>query len=58
MERWIALWVQLAVVLLCLLLGILFSKGKGAFLIAGYNTAGPEEKRTTMKKPCAALWAS
>ena len=45
MERWIALWVQLAVVLLCLLLGILFSKGKGAFLIAGYNTAGPEEKK-------------
>lgn len=50
MERWIALGVQLAVVLLCLLLGILFSRGKRAFLIAGYNTASPEEKKTYDEK--------
>ena len=33
-----------ACVVLFLLLGILFSCGKGAFLIAGYNTAPREEK--------------
>ena len=27
-----------------LLLGVIFSRGKGAFLIAGYNTAPREEK--------------
>lgn len=50
MERWIAFGVQLVIVLLCLLLGILFSRGKGAFLIAGYNTAGPEKKKTYDEK--------
>lgn len=31
-------------VLLFLLLGLVFSCGKGAWLIAGYNTSPPEEK--------------
>ena len=31
-------------VLLFAILGIVFFCGKGAFLIAGYNTASPEEK--------------
>ena len=32
------------------LLGVIFWKGKGAFLIAGYNTASPAEKRRTDEK--------
>ena len=31
-------------ILLFVLLGIIFSRGKGAFLIAGYNTSSKEEK--------------
>ena len=38
---WIANAVMAAVFVL---LGILFSRGKGAFLIAGYNTASAAEK--------------
>ena len=38
------LWVHLAVALLFVLLGVVFLRGKGAALIAGYNTASPEEK--------------
>lgn len=34
----------LIVLILFLLLGIVFSKGKGAFLIAGYNTLSDSEK--------------
>lgn len=36
--------IHLAVTALFLLLGALFSKGKGTWLIAGYNTASPVEK--------------
>ena len=32
------------VISLLIILGIIFSKGKGAFLIAGYNTSSKEEK--------------
>lgn len=32
------------VMLLFLVLGVVFSQGKGAFLIAGYNTSSKEEK--------------
>ena len=32
------------VILLFLVLGAVFSRGKGAFLIAGYNTSSKEEK--------------
>ena len=39
------MWIANAVIaMLFVLLGILFSRGKGAFLIAGYNTASPAEK--------------
>lgn len=39
------MWIANAVIaVLFVLLGILFSQGKGAFLIAGYNTASPAEK--------------
>lgn len=39
------MWIANAVIaMLFVLLGILFSQGKGAFLIAGYNTASPAEK--------------
>ena len=38
------LWIQLGMILLFLLLGVVFSLGKGAFLIAGYNTASRAEK--------------
>ena len=36
---------HLAVVILCLILGVVLFKGKGLFLIAGYNTASKEKKR-------------
>ena len=36
--------VHLGVAALLVVLGLVFSKGKGAFLIAGYNTASREEK--------------
>ncbi len=35
---------ELAVTALFVGLGVLFSKGKGAFLIAGYNTMSKEKK--------------
>lgn len=39
------MWIPNAVLAaVFVLLGSLFSRGKGAFLIAGYNTASPEEK--------------
>lgn len=37
-------FVHFIVVAVFVVLGIVFSKGKGAFLIAGYNTSSPEEK--------------
>ncbi len=39
----------------CLALGVLFSLGKGAFLIAGYNTASETEKRTIDEKKLCKL---
>lgn len=36
--------IHCGVILLFLFLGLVFSRGKGAFLIAGYNTASREEK--------------
>ena len=38
------LFIEVGVILLFLLLGVVFSLGKGAFLIAGYNTASKAEK--------------
>lgn len=39
--------------LLLFALGIAFLRGKGTFLIAGYNTASPEEKeKINLKKLC------
>lgn len=39
------MWIANAVMAaLFVLLGVLFSRGKGAFLIAGYNTASAAEK--------------
>ncbi|MBQ5969953.1 MAG: DUF3784 domain-containing protein [Clostridia bacterium] len=47
------LWVHLSVALLFVALGIVFWRGKGAAMIAGYNTAPEEEKmRTDEKKLC------
>ena len=40
----VALASQGIAILIFLLLGVIFSRGKGAFLIAGYNTAPREEK--------------
>ena len=36
--------VHLGVTVLLVVLGLVFFRGKGAFLIAGYNTASKEEK--------------
>ena len=39
-----------------LVLGVVFSRGKGTSLIAGYNTASPEEKaKYDEKKLCKAM---
>ena len=43
-------WAHLGVVVLLAALGLIFSRGKGAFLIAGYNTASQEEKARYDKK--------
>ena len=42
--------VYLALTALFVLLGTIFGFGKGADLIAGYNTASPEEKAKTDEK--------
>lgn len=44
MDRIIAVIVQLIIVAVFIILGIVFFKGKGKFLIAGYNTASREEQ--------------
>ncbi len=45
--------IHLVTTAMFVLLGILFMRGKGAFLIAGYNTSSPAEKaRTDEKKLC------
>ena len=51
------LWTISIVVLLVLaIFGLVFRAGKGAFLIAGYNTAPKEEKeRIDEKKLCKAV---
>lgn len=38
------LLIEVGIMLLFLLIGVVFSMGKGAFLIAGYNTASKAEK--------------
>ena len=40
--------IHLGMTLMFVILGIVFSKGKGAFLIAGYNTASKAEKQKTI----------
>ena len=47
------LMMHLCFVALFLLLAVVFLQGKGSWLIAGYNTASPEEKaRIDEKKLC------
>ncbi len=41
--------------LLFVVLGVIFLSGKGAFLIAGYNTASNTERAKFNEKPCAAV---
>lgn len=36
--------IHIIIAVIFVILGIVFSKGKGAFLIAGYNTSSSEEK--------------
>ena len=49
-ERIFPALITLAVAIMFLVLGLVFRKGKGAGLIAGYNTASAEEKRKTDEK--------
>ena len=42
--------VHVIVAALFVLLGVMFLRGKGASLIAGYNTASPKEKAATDEK--------
>ena len=44
MEKWIAILTEAAAIVGLLILSAVFFHGKGAFLIAGYNTAGPEAR--------------
>ena len=44
MDQIIAVIIQLIFVALFVVLGILFFKGKGTFLIAGYNTSSREKR--------------
>ena len=41
------LMIHCIIILIFILLGVLFLHGKGAFLIAGYNTASKEQKEHT-----------
>ena len=48
--------IHLTVSGLFIALGVMFAFGKGAGMIAGYNTAAPDEKeRTDEKKLCKAM---
>lgn len=38
------MWGVIAIALMFLIFGMVFMRGKGAFLIAGYNTSSKEEK--------------
>ena len=49
-DRIIPTIITLAVTIMFLILGLVLRKGKGAGLIAGYNTASPEEKRKIDEK--------
>ena len=51
------LWaISISVLLVLAIFGLVFRAGKGAFLIAGYNTAPKEEKeRMDEKKLCKAV---
>lgn len=49
--------VHLVVVVVFLILGISFSKGKGTFLIAGYNTASKEKKQKIDEKKLSRFMA-
>ncbi len=47
------LTIHLVIIAVCILLGFLFRRGKGTFLIAGYNTASKAQKeRIDEKKLC------
>lgn len=46
---------HLLVTALFLVLGVVFSRGKGTSLIAGYNTASPEEKAKYDERSSARL---
>ena len=51
------LWIiNVGTLLMLVILGLIFRAGKGAFLIAGYNTAPKEEKnKIDEKKLCKAV---
>ena len=46
--------IHLVMIMVFVILGVIFLNGKGAFLIAGYNTASKAEKqKTDEKKLCS-----
>ena len=48
-----SIWLVWALVALCAVISIILLFGKGSFLIAGFNTAGKEEKgKYNVKKLC------
>ena len=55
-EYMMPLIIIVGTILLLAILGLVLRSGKGAFLIAGYNTASKEEKeKTDEKKLCKAV---
>lgn len=48
--------IHLVMIMVFVILGVIFLNGKGAFLIAGYNTASKAEKKKLMKRSCVASW--
>ena len=58
LETIVGIAIHIALILLFLILGIVLWKGKGAWMIAGYNTSSKAEKANMTKNPCAALWQS
>ena len=48
--------IHLVMIMVFVILGVIFLNGKGAFLIAGYNTPQKPKNKKLMKRSCVASW--
>jgi len=44
------MWIEIAMIIIFVIMGVICSAGKGGFLIAGYNTADKKEKEKYDRK--------